>query len=82
MISENIQEPEKKVQEPERVIPNEKLIHYIKKFIEYDTHIKKLLSELKENRESKSKYEIKFLYELDSINEQVVNLQDGKLKKT
>lgn len=65
----------------ENKIPSEKLINSIKKWVQIDDDILKIKNAMKELNNEKKEYENIVLSELDNMEEKVINISDGKLKK-
>ena len=61
--------------------PSEKLITSIKHWVQIDDKIRKLKNELKELNDEKKTHEEIVLVELSNMDEQVINISDGKLRK-
>jgi len=66
--------------EPPKQISTE-LINSIKKWVSIDDDIKKIRNKTKELTSEKKELEIIILDELDKIDEQVIEITDGKLRK-
>jgi len=62
-------------------IPSDKLITSIKHWVQIDDKIRKLKNELKELNDEKKNHEEIVLAELSNMDEQVINISDGKLRK-
>jgi len=59
----------------------EKFVSSIKKWVDIDDQVKKLREELKTLTTDKKDIENNILTELDKMEEKVINLKDGKLRK-
>jgi len=62
-------------------IPSDKLITSIKHWVQIDDKIRKIKNELKELNDEKKNHEEIVLAELSNMDEQVINISDGKLRK-
>ena len=62
-------------------IPSEKLIISIKHWVHLDDKIKKLKDEIKELNNEKKEHEEFVLDELSKMEEQVINITNGKLRR-
>jgi hypothetical protein len=61
--------------------PSEKLIISIKHWVQLDDKVRKLKDEIKELNDEKKSYEEVVLTELSKMDEQVINISDGKLRR-
>lgn len=61
---------------------SEKFISSIKKWVDLDDKIKKLREEVKLYTNEKKEVEGNIIIELDKMEEKVINLNDGKLRKS
>jgi len=62
--------------------PSEKLINSIKNWVQLDDKIRKLKEEIKELNDEKKEYEDFVLGELEKMDEQVISISDGKLRRS
>jgi hypothetical protein len=62
--------------------PSDKLINSIKNWVQLDDKIRKLKDEIKELNNDKKEYEDIVLGELEKMDEQVINISDGKLRRS
>lgn len=62
--------------------PSEKLINSIKHWVQIDDKVRKLKDEIKELNDEKKDHEEIVLGELEKMDEQVINISDGKLRRT
>ena len=61
--------------------PSEKLIISIKHWVQLDDKVRKLKDEMKDLNDEKKEYEETVLNELSKMEEQVINISDGKLRR-
>ena len=61
--------------------PSEKLITSIKHWVQLDDKVRKLKDEMKELNDEKKDHEEVVLAELSKMDEQVINISDGKLRR-
>lgn len=61
--------------------PSEKLISSIKHWVHLDDKVRKLKEEMKELNDEKKNYEEIVLGELANMEEQTINISDGKLRR-
>ena len=61
---------------------SEKFVNSIKKWVDLDDKIKKLKDEIKTLNTEKKEAETFVITELDKMKEKVINLNDGKLRKS
>jgi len=61
--------------------PSEKLINSIKHWVQLDDKIMKLKNEIKNINEERKEHENIVLSELEKMEEQVISISDGKLKR-
>jgi hypothetical protein len=61
--------------------PSEKLISSIKHWVQLDDKVRKLKDEMKELNDEKKTYEEVVLKELENMEEQAINISDGKLRR-
>ena len=61
--------------------PSEKFINAIKVWVNLDNQIRKLKEETKELNDEKKQHETIILDELDKMDEKVIAISDGKLRK-
>ena len=61
--------------------PSEKLINSIKHWVHLDDKVRKLKEEVKELNDEKKEHEELVLAELEKMEEQVINISDGKLRR-
>lgn len=61
--------------------PSEKLITSIKNWVQLDDEVRKLKEEIKELNDEKKTHEELVLSELEKMDEQVINISDGKLRR-
>lgn len=61
---------------------SEKFVNSIKKWVDLDDKIKKCREEMKNYTNEKKEVETIILKELDKMDEKIINLKDGKLKKS
>jgi hypothetical protein len=61
--------------------PSEKLISSIKHWVQIDDKVRKLKEEMKELNDEKKTYEEVVLGELEKMEEQTINISDGKLRR-
>lgn len=59
----------------------QKFVESIKAWVAIDDRMLKLKEELKKLNSEKKEYEVKVLAELDKIDQKVISISDGKLKK-
>lgn len=62
--------------------PSDKLISSIKHWVQLDDKVRKLKDEMKELNDEKKDHEEIVLTELSKMEEQVINISDGKLRRT
>ena len=62
--------------------PSEKLISSIKNWVQIDDRVRKLKNEMKDLNDAKKEYEDLVLNELSKMEEQTINISDGKLKRS
>ena len=62
--------------------PSEKLINSIKNWVFFDDKIRKLKDEMKDLSQEKKNFEEIVLDELSKMEEDVISITDGKLRKT
>lgn len=60
---------------------SQKFIESIKAWVAIDDRMLKLKEELKKLNSEKKEYEVKVLAELDKMDQKVISISDGKLKK-
>ncbi len=61
--------------------PSEKFINSIKHWVQLDDKVRKLKEEMKDLNDEKKDYEETVLSELAKMDEQVINISDGKLRR-
>lgn len=61
--------------------PSDKLIISIKHWVQIDDKVRKLKEEIKELNDEKKEHEEVVLTELSKMDEQVINISDGKLRR-
>lgn len=61
--------------------PSEKLISSIKHWVQLDDKVRKLKEEMKDLNDEKKNYEEIVLEELGKMEEQTINISDGKLRR-
>ena len=59
----------------------EEFVEVVKSWVKLDDEIKKRNEEIKEFKTEKKEYEIFILEYMDKINESVINISDGKLRR-
>ena len=59
----------------------EEFVEVVKSWVKLDDEIKKRNDEIKEFKTERKEYEIFILEYMDKINENVINISDGKLRK-
>jgi hypothetical protein len=62
-------------------IPSQEFIESIKSWVSVDDKIKKLKDEIKNLTSEKKEFEIEILEGLDKLEENVISITDGKIKK-
>jgi len=67
--------------EEKQKTPSKEFIESIKSWVAIDDKIKKLKDEIKNLTTEKKEYEVEILQGLDKLEENVISITDGKLKK-